>query len=346
MQLSETSLSALESPHPWKRMAGGWLFSAVIHFVLTLIAGMLFVASSVIPPAEEPVRETSLVLVRSTNSNQVEYFSQDDAAESATSPDGESQAQAAARANAGGSAALPDQAPQVDLPSLPSAISIPGTAGLISGPQISGNGGGSVVILPGQDDAAVLAAEAAAAARIPPKGPTSQMSLFGSAAAVGNSFVFVIDRSKSMGGDGLGAIEAASRELEKSLGALTAQQRFQVIAYNEQTVFLDGRRLLDASDDNRERLLRFVSGLAAFGPTEHEIAIVTALTLEPDVIFFLSDGGDPELNSSQMARILKMAGGKTAFHTIQFGYEPEPQTGFMRTLATATRGSYVYIRVR
>ena len=45
-----------------------------------------------------------------------------------------------------------------------------------------------------------------------PSGPTAKMTLFGRA-GVGRSFVFLIDRSKSMGSQGLGAIAAAQREL-------------------------------------------------------------------------------------------------------------------------------------
>ena len=74
---------------------------------------------------------------------------------------------------------------------------------------------------------------------------------FGSRAAVGNSFVFVIDRSKSMGGEGLGALDAAGEELTTALARLEPAHRFQVIAYHRQPVYLGQRRLLDATPEKQ-----------------------------------------------------------------------------------------------
>ncbi len=343
--MSSATLYDLETPPPWKRMAGGWVFSLLLHFVVTIVAASCFVASAIVQTDEEPIREVGMVLVQRSATDQVEYFDEQDATAAAKDDALASNANGAPAA-VGTPDGLPNQAPPVALPALPETTSIAGAGQLVAAPQFGNQGKSSVVILPGIDDAAILEAEAQARSRVPPKGPTAELSLFGGGNAVGNSFVFVIDRSKSMGGDGLGAIEAAGKEFEKTLGALSAEQKIQVVAYNEQTVFIDGRRLLEASEQNRLRLIKFVNDLAAFGPTEHEIALVSALSMQPDVVFFFSDGGDPEMNSSQIARILKMAAGKTAIHSVQFGYDEEPKENFMKTLATATRGSYVYIRVR
>ena len=129
------------------------------------------------------------------------------------------------------------------------------------------------------------------------------MSLFGSGSAVGRSFVFVIDRSQSMGGEGLGAIGAAAKELAVQLEQLTAQQRFQVVAYNQSVAMISERELLPADDQNKDKLIRFVADTAAYGQTEHMRGLLVALKLKPEVIFLLTDGGDPVLDNSQLRAI-------------------------------------------
>ncbi len=330
---------------PWTRLAGGWLFSLVLHFVIAISGALMFVASGIVPTGDEPTREVGVVLVQNTDANKVQYFDETESRALSGQEDGSTDP-----VEGGGVVGLPDalpsKMPNVALPALPETTGVAGPNNLVGVPKFQAGNNSAVVILPGQGDADIIAAELAAQARIPPKGPTAELALFGSGTAVGNSFVFVIDRSKSMGGDGLGAIEAAAKEFERTLGALTAEQRFQVVAYNEQTLFLDGRRLIEASEQNRIRLIKFVGDLAAFGPTEHEIALASALSMRPDVLFLFSDGGDPELNSSQVARIINMASGKTTIHCIQFGMHEEPKEGFMKTFAKATRGSYAYVRVK
>ena len=97
------------------------------------------------------------------------------------------------------------------------------------------------------DEAAILAEDALIPREKVPTGPTAQLSLFGSPAAIGRSFVFVIDRSNSMGGDGLGAIQAAAKELAVHIDQLSAEQTFQVVAYNQSVAYLTDRELIPAT---------------------------------------------------------------------------------------------------
>jgi hypothetical protein len=196
------------------------------------------------------------------------------------------------------------------------------------------------------DDDVILAEEAARRAARASLGSATELSIFGSEAAVGRSFVFAIDRSKSMGGDGLNALEAARTELGRALRHLAGNHRFQVVAYHHQCVYLQRPRLLPATEDNKAAVGPFIGGLAALGGTGHDMALRASLALEPDAVFLLTDGGDPYLNDIQLAYIRKLAKGQTTIHCIRFGFGPSSETDhFMVRLARENGGGYTYVNM-
>ena len=316
-------------------MVPAWLLSALLHFVLVLVLSLLFTTATELQHSE-PVRDVSLVLSRVAN-DQVEFF-----ADQATAA--ESGAAASAQDN---SDALPS--PDAAAALLPSDISLPtqrsaivGDSSLVESPQytVTGNRG-----LPSSIDPAAIEAERTALRKArAARGSSTRLSVFGGRAAEGRSFVFLIDRSRSMGNQGLGALEAAERELLRALEPLRSTHQFQVIAYHHKCVFLTARKLLRATEENKAALAGHVSGLAAFGATEHEMALMSGLYLEPDVIFLLTDGGDPELDDAQLGRIYKLARGRTTIHCVQFGFGPlrEPDN-FLYRLAAQNGGGYGYV---
>ena len=175
-------------------------------------------------------------------------------------------------------------------------------------------------------------------------GPLARLQLFGGAPAIGRSFVFLIDRSKSMGSQGLGALTAAESQLIRALQPLEAAHKFQVVAYHHHCVYLQVREFLPATEENKQLVVGFLSGLAALGATEHERALMSALSLEPDVIYLLTDGGDPALTEAQQKRIAKFARPKTSIHCVQFGFGPlQDANNFLRRLAERNRGGYRYV---
>ncbi len=201
------------------------------------------------------------------------------------------------------------------------------------------------MILPGLGDAEILAEEEARRVPVVPRGPQTKMSLFGGAPATGNSFCFLIDRSQSMGGEGLNALVAAEKELNRELGKLEPAHKFQIIAYNQQTLYLSDRGLLTADAENRTKAAKFLGGLVAFAGTQHEMALMAGLRLQPDVIFLLTDGGDPYITSAEVGRITERNAGRTAIHCIHFGDGPEPAeiSRGLRELVRKNGGSYGYV---
>ena len=200
------------------------------------------------------------------------------------------------------------------------------------------------VRIPGNvDEAAIYAAEAEIRREEPPTGPTADLSLFGGPSAAGRSFVFVIDRSASMGSSGLGAIQAAAEELAAQLHQLTDKQTFQVVAYNQSAVYSTDRELIPATSDNQQKLVRFISDQAAYGETEHLRGLIAALRLKPEVIYLFTDG-DPQLNLSDLRLIREQAAGRTSIHCVHFGRgRPTGSQHSFERLADENRGSYLYV---
>ncbi len=158
--------------------------------------------------------------------------------------------------------------------------------------------------------------------------------------AQGKALVYVIDRSASMARHG--ALEAAKRELLASLERLPAAARFQIIVYNRQAepLHVGGRcDLLPACGENKSAVAALLRAVRSEGSTEHLRALRRALSLQPDVIFFLSDAND--LPPTQVRTLTLLNHGRCAIHTIEFGFGSRTQgEGALRTLAQSNGGVY------
>jgi hypothetical protein len=324
-----------------------WSLSMALHLLVLLLLGLTIrVAPRGI--VAEPDREAAIVLVERNADNQVSYFDQTDAEAAASAEQSPSEPQQSA-AEAMQSALPPAEAlSSLTLPdiALPGAEQIDvGSDQLIQVPSIRPIG--RPQILPGLGDDAILADEAARNQGTGQTGPPAYVSVFGSPSVEGRSFVLLVDRSKSMGGDGLGALSAAASQFTAALAGLKPTHRFQIITYDQRShYFNDQRDLLPASDENKQAALDYFKRVAAFGRTDHEIALLAALRLKPDVIFLLTDGGSPGLPDSQRRLITRRAGGRTSIHCIQFGFGPlQESENFMQALARDTDGSFRYINM-
>ncbi len=329
-------------PLPIAASIPAWLLSVAIHLLIA-IAGSLLVHGMVVQPHDESPRTAEIVLARRT-ADHVEYFSDNGTSErySALKPIG---GEIATGVVGGGGGPTSDQPPLIAAISLPDVGgNLPiGDAG-IAAPQLGGPRGQPRLPANPIDEAAILAEDALIPREKAPTGPTAQLSLFGSANAEGRSFVFVIDHSNSMGGEGLGAIQAAAKELAAHINQLTDQQTFQVVAYNQGVAYFTDRELIPASAENKRKLVTFIANLAAYGQTEHSRGLMAALRLKPEVIFLLTDGGDPPLDAGQLKMIREQAAPRTSIHCLHFGRGPlDNPKNFLARLAAENRGSYVYI---
>lgn len=182
----------------------------------------------------------------------------------------------------------------------------------------------------------------------PPEGGKARTSFFG-VVSEGYKFVYVFDRSASMGGSGRNSLRVVKAELSRSLKNLDTIHQFQIIFYNERAVIFNptgvSGRLAFGTERNKDRAIRFVDSIAAAGGTDHEAALKLAIRLRPDVIFFLTDADDPELSASQLAKIRHMASG-IIINAIEFGRGPKPAgASYLAELARQNGGGYAYVDV-
>jgi hypothetical protein len=105
----------------------------------------------------------------------------------------------------------------------------------------------------------------------------------------GKSIVYVLDRSSSMGVDGM--LRKACAAIKASLCQLPADCRFQIVAYNGGVSRL-ASELLPATDENRQRADRWLDELLAEGSSNHRVGIQEALWLRPNALFLLTDADD------------------------------------------------------
>jgi hypothetical protein len=224
---------------------------------------------------------------------------------------------------------------------LPANLQLPAMTGLaLPGesilPGVEGGVAANRRLASGIDEAAILAEDARGRGNgTDTTGTPGGLTIFG-APARGRTFAMVIDRSASMGDQGLGAIRAAADELARQLDSLDEQQRVQLVAYHAAPSLLNNSWLA-ATPENKEKLLTYLRSLPAFGSTNHTAALTAALKFRPEVIYLITDG--------QLRIIRDLARGRTSIHAIHFGRgttEP-PAEHFMRKLAADNGGNYVYV---
>lgn len=312
------------------------LLSMLIHVAL-LVALALIWTTRVTGGGDEGPRRVSIVLAAA--GDKTEYFDEADVAEQAQ--------QQAAEASL--PEALPTDQPPIDVSELvnqvtPLELPLPGiSSSEMVKPQTATSDGSPIALTDAQKKQ--LAEEAAAFAASRPKGAPTTLQVFGSGQLNGRRFVFVLDRSKSMGSQGLNVLSAASTELTNAINNLEANHEFQILGYHHGTTSIERRSLLYATEENKKQVGRFISQLAAFGGTEHELALNVALSMSPDVVVLMTDGGLPEMNESQLRRVHRVAAG-AQIHCIHFGSGPQRDpNNFMNELAGQNLGTYRYVDV-
>lgn len=314
------------------------LLSFLLHAALLLLAGLWVIRQPAPVGGGLPDRVGQIVLATATaDSTTVEYQSESEAAADSASS-------------------------ATDIPQLPDALTQPEIPPI---ERTNADGAGPVIEMSesanqmqqslsasriehtlSEQDLEAISREQRALGNRQPQGPLVAASLFGSGKIEGRRFVFVIDRSASMGDSGLGVLFLARKELANAIAALTPENHFQVLVYNDKVTMIGERNMLAANEENRRRLTQFMGSIAAFGATNHEAGLYSALALRPDVIIWLADGGYPEMNANQIRSFLSTAGKRVTVHSFEFGTKPDPPAGsFMRKMAEDAGGTYRYVNV-
>lgn len=130
--------------------------------------------------------------------------------------------------------------------------------------------------------------------------PWRQTSFFGLRAR-GLFFIYVIDGSGSMIDDD--RFPRATIELRRSVNALRAPQRFEVLFFNDEVTPMPGGPIPRSADlQSKNQLRAWLNLMEPEGGTDPRIALKQALALKPDAVFFLSDGALPDGTEKDVAR--------------------------------------------
>ncbi|WP_230265862.1 VWA domain-containing protein [Stieleria sp. JC731] len=328
---NEAAIKNAEIPEVRTRSTPPMLLSLGLHLV-ALVAIFMTIQSVPKGSGDAPDRPIGIAMVH-------RLPDRDTYQEVQPTPDSKTDQDASTTAAAAAAAAPPaDLSPPIDLTGILSAME--STPAPLSGSGIAGDtqlDGDSV-------------GEGSGSKPIGKLGTETTAKVFG-VSGTGSRFVYVFDRSDSMNGYGGRPLQRAKTELIRSLKSLSEHQKFQIIFYNENVKPFQpsgmALTMVEGTESNIERAERYVNSIRAFGGTKHKGALLMALRLSPDVIFFLTDAHIPRLSKLEMLTIADRAQRSgTTIHTIEFGNKPAPDPGtFLRELAEMNEGQYQYVDV-
>jgi hypothetical protein len=302
-----------------------WLISLLLHLGLVLLLALFLDLDKTQPPqaaAGERTAEVGIVLKKSADD--VNYFQ---------GPDDSGESQSAGSGTTGKASSvdqlLNEKSPSDPTNTLPSGLPIIGAGALEDGKAgtAAGAAGGTTGI--GARDF----------------GGRAKTGVFG-LEGEGYKFVYVFDRSASMERPGRNVLATAKAQIVASIAQLGQTHQFQVIFYNEHPrrfmQFEQPNKLFFANERNKKLVEKFVGGITARGGTEHEQALLLAISLRPDVIFFLTDADEPRMSPDQLAKIHRRAEGIT-INAIEFGFGPQAdKNSWIVRLAKQNGGRHVY----
>lgn len=155
----------------------------------------------------------------------------------------------------------------------------------------------------------------------------------------GGTFVYVVDLSGSMNEEG--KWERARAELLRSIEHLTENQRYYVIFYNDGWYPMAADKPIDSTAKNIDRTRRWVNRLWPGGGTYPVEALLHALKLEPDAIYFLSDGRFDPMTVELLRVQNPSSSNQIPIHTIAFvSKETIP---IMRQIAYQSGGKFRFV---
>ncbi|WP_437186577.1 vWA domain-containing protein [Planctomicrobium sp. SH668] len=158
----------------------------------------------------------------------------------------------------------------------------------------------------------------------------------------GKSAVFVVDASRSMGmpypGPAINRFNRVKLELLHTITQMTENERFFIIFFNENSHPMPADRLMEADPVTKHRYLTWMARFPAEGKTDPEVSLMQAVSLKPDVIYFLTDG---DIRFDMILNVTKMNQGRVPIHTIGFGDDRGEK--LMKELAARNQGTYKFI---
>lgn len=147
----------------------------------------------------------------------------------------------------------------------------------------------------------------------------------------GRRIAYVLDCSRSMNHphntDAKTRFKRMKIEVVRSVGSLSAENEFFLVFFNDEPIAMPSRGMVPAVPQVQHQYLTWMSALKARGQTEPLTALQIALSTQPDVIYFLTDGS---FSFGVERDILALRTARTQIHT--FGFDesltPEQQRAY------------------
>jgi len=159
----------------------------------------------------------------------------------------------------------------------------------------------------------------------------------------GRKIVFVVDRSASMNhpypGPAKTRFGRLKVELVRAIMKMSSESQFYIIFFNRYPLFMPSRTLQAATPDTQKKYLYWVATVKAKGDTDPRVALVSAMRLRPDVIYFLTDG---DFLPSIKRDLRKLRQRSVRIHTIAFGSRSSEK--LLKLVAVQNNGKYRFIR--
>jgi hypothetical protein len=156
-----------------------------------------------------------------------------------------------------------------------------------------------------------------------------------------HKIVYIVDRSGSM----TDSIDYVKHELRESIGKLDDSTQFHVIFYSTGPALeMATRRLVDATDANKQKAFEFIDSVVATGETDPSQALQRAFAVGADLIYLLTDG---EFDKEVVPLVKRLnPQGKVVVNTICFLYK-DPDLGagtsILKRIAQENGGQYKFI---
>jgi hypothetical protein len=161
-------------------------------------------------------------------------------------------------------------------------------------------------------------------------------TFYGVEATAARKIVYIIDRSGSM----TDSMDYVKHELKRSIDSLKDDQEFHVIFYSSgPPLEMPTRRLVNATERNKQLAFEFVDGIVPQGETDPSKAIERAFACQPETIFLLTDG---EFDKSIVDLCKRLnEGKKVTIHAIGFLYQTGAEV--LKQIANDNGGAYKFV---
>lgn len=159
----------------------------------------------------------------------------------------------------------------------------------------------------------------------------------------GKRIVYVVDSSRSMNHMHDSPSKTRFRrlkvELIKAIFELPSESQFFVIFFANEMLAMPAETLQPASPQSKDRYLRWVAQVdPGGGPTDPLDAMAAAIRLQPDIIYFLTDG---EFKKGVNLRLRSIKLPRTAIHTFAFGETVGEE--LLKDIARNNGGEYKFV---